>query len=437
MDIKEAIHKSLFFLGAGASKTAGCKLSSEMLIDLKERIQCDTDSTFLKSEKKALNFILSCLQYHNEWRTLDLSDKDFSFTPNIEELALIIRRIRNRENFIPYPITGNWSDKLTQLEYKFQRDPSEEKKRGKTLLESLDYKLKCELLPDWLNFNIENLTYLKILAEFFQSYPNDNFRLDIFSLNNDIVIEEFSKQYHLSPWRGFSNGKWVGLDVDELNFSDFDRINLFKLHGSIDWVRLNTNEFKQKQDLIEQDEENIEKYHNPFVIFGQGTKTFSIEPFFSLVQHFKRKLSEKEYYFVIGYSFFDPYINNLLIESTRGNNKKVIIINPNFGPDTIKHINKETNEKKLIYNENDFFKIKYPDGIDVNILAKYIEKVQNNAFYSELPEYNISQITSNNIELLPIGFDVFLQKFFENKGQLFLNFINDLEKKKNEDEKPF
>ncbi len=437
MDIKEAIHKSLFFLGAGASKNAKCKLSSEMLNDLKERIQSDNDNTFLKSEKKALNFILSCLQYHNEWRTLDLSDKDFTFMPNIEELALIIRRIKNRENFIPYPITGNWSDKLTQLENEFQHEPSEDKKRGKTLFESLDFKLKCELLPEWLNFTPENLNYLNPLAHFFQSYPNDNFRLDIFSLNNDIVIEEFSKKYNLSPWRGFSNGKWVGLDVDELKLDDCDRINLFKLHGSIDWVRLNTNEFKQDQDLIEQDEENIEKYHNPFVIFGQGTKTFSIEPFFSLVQHFKRKLMEKEYFFVIGYSFFDPYINNLLIEATRGNSKKIIIVNPFFGPDTIKYINTETNEKKLKYSEGDFYKIKYPDGVNVNALAKYIEKIQTNAFYSELPEYNVSQITSNNIEFLPIGFDVFLLKFFEKKGQLFLDFITDLENRKNEEDKPF
>ncbi len=431
MEIKEAINKSLFFLGAGASKNAGCLLSFDMLSFLRDEIQNDTDNTFLPSEKKALKFILSCLEYHNEWRTLELSDKDLKFTPNIEELALIIRRIKNRENFIPYPITGNWSDKLTQLENEYQREPSTEKK-GKTIFEAIDLKLKCDLLPEWLKFDSQNLGYLNPLSNFFRSHPNENFRLDIFSLNNDLVMEEFSATNKLSPWRGFSNGKWVGLDVEEVKMEDFDRINLFKLHGSLDWVRLSTNEFKQKQDLTGQDDENIDKYHNPYVIFGQGTKTFSIEPFFSLVQHFKKKLSKKEYFFVIGYSFFDPYINNLLIEATSGNSKKIIIVNPKFGPDSIKiggvfkHL-----------NEEEFYRIEYPSKTDVNTLAKYIEKIQTNAFYSELPEYNVSQITSNNIEILPIGFDIFLQKFFENGGKLLLDFIKGFENKKNEEEKPF
>lgn len=436
MTIKDAIKKSLFFLGAGASKNAGCKLSSEMLKDLRERIQNDNDNTFLKSEKKALKFILSSLEYYNEWRTLDLSDKDFMFNPNIEELALIVRRIKNRENFIPYPITGNWSDKLTLLENEFQREPNEFKK-GNTLFESIDFKLKCILLPEWLKFDTNQLDYLKPLADFFTSYPNENFRMDIFSLNNDLVIEEFARLINLSPWRGFSNGKWVGLEVDEEKMGDNDRINLFKLHGSVDWVRLNTNEFKLKQDLLVQDEDNIDKNHDPFVIFGQGTKTFSIEPFFSLVQHFKRKLSEKEYFFVIGYSFFDPYINNLLIEATRGNSKKIIIINPFFGPETIKHKKSNSSDKEFKFNEDDFCRIEYPSGEDVNTLAKYIEKIQINAFYSELPEYNVTQITSNNIDYLPIGFDAFIQKFFGNKAQLFQALIQDYENKKNEDEKPF
>lgn len=70
---------------------------------------------FSYTQKEAFMFLLSCLEYHNKWRSFQTNNK-FIFTPNIEELALLIRRVKNRENFLPYPITGNWADKLSLLE---------------------------------------------------------------------------------------------------------------------------------------------------------------------------------------------------------------------------------------------------------------------------------------------------------------------------------
>lgn len=421
MNIKEAVNKSLFFFGAGASYDSGCKLSSGMLEDLKNKICSNDDDTFNKPEKEALKFLLSCLEYHSKWRTLETSE-NFNFTPNIEELALLIRRVKNRENFLPYPITGNWADKLILLESEFDSlDDSE--KLGDSLFTSLDKKIKTKLLKEWLKPN--DCSFLSPLKEFFQSFPSDDFRMDIFSLNNDMVIEKYFSENQAKPWRGFVSGSWTGFEEENIP-DDFGRINLYKLHGSLDWVRLDTGDFKEEENLVEQDKSHIEEEHSPYLIFGQGTKTFSVEPFFTLIQHLRKNLREKSYFFIIGYSFFDPYINNLLIDAVKESSKKLIIINPDFGPEQIKS-DTDKGLKLKTKDADEFSRISYPEGISSKNLANYIEDIQKNSFYSELPEFNIKQINAESIEFLPIGTSEFLKKYFNNKATTFIKLINEYE----------
>lgn len=426
MNIKEAINKSLFFFGAGASYDAKCKLSNDMLWDLKERITKKTDNSFNRPEKDALKFLLSCLEYHGEWRTLE-SYGNFKFMPNIEELALLIRRVKNREHFLPYPITGNWADKLPVLEAEFQDLPATDKAR-ETLFDALEFKIKSILLPEWLT--PQGYDFLNPLKDFFQHYPNEDFRLNIFSLNVDMVIENYFTSNNIRPWRGFVSGEWRGADYAE-NLNDFGRINLYKLHGSLDWVRLITGDFRENRNqLPHEDLDSIEPGHDPYVIFGQGTKTFSVEPFFNLVQHLKKQLAEKSYFFVIGYSFFDPYINNLLIEAVKETSKKIIIVNPSFGPEAIKFDGK-------FQTEGNFLKIKYPDDKSTLDLATYIEDIQRNSFYSELPEFNIKRVNAKAIDFLPVGTSTFFDKYFQAGAQTFIDLIKEYEDERTAAEEPF
>ncbi|MDF3028436.1 MAG: hypothetical protein K0S23_2743 [Fluviicola sp.] len=422
MNVTEAINKSVFFLGAGASYDSGCKLSSGMLEDLKRKIVSSNDETFNTPEKEALKFLLSCLEYHSEWRTLETSE-NFKFTPNIEELALLIRRVKNRENFLPYPITGNWADKLVLLESQFESLPNEDK-YGNTLFSSLDKKIKSKLLKEWLKPG--DCSFLSPLKDFFQHYPNNPFRMDIFSLNNDMVIENYFSENLNKPWRGFANGNWVGCEEEKFP-NDFGRINLYKLHGSLDWVRLETGEFKEEENIGENEKEHIESEHSPYLIFGQGTKTFSVEPFFTLINHLKKKLKEKDYVFIIGYSFFDPYVNNLLIDAVKGTSKKLIIVNPAFGPEQLKIVGEKGKELKT---KDEFLRILYPDGVTDKNLANYIEDIQKNSFYSELPEFNIKQINAESLEFLPIGTKDFLNTYFKNGAEIFIKLITEYEDKR-------
>ena len=423
MKITEAVNKSLFFTGAGASRDAGCKISGDMLTSLKELICKKSNDYFSEIECETIKFLLSCLYYHAEWRTLELNNQ-YPITPNIEELALLIRRIRNRENFLPYPVTGNWADKLISLEAKFKEE--EGLKNGYSLFEKIEDTLKNRMLPHWLK--VGNTDFLNPLDDFFEKNSSNDFSLEIFTLNNDTAVEEHYSEKKAKPYRGFYSGEWRGFD-GKTNEEEFNRINLYKLHGSLDWIRLNDGnvvESGRTDDFLQDDEGGIRVEHNPFIIFGHGIKFFSVEPFFSLIQQFSEKLRERSYYFVIGYSFFDPYINNLLLQAikdAREENKKIIIVNPFFAqPPLIKDYFEEDEEFGSLLNENN------PEA--KRLLTSYLEEIQRNAFYSELPEFNIKQIPTESIFLIKMDTSNFLEKYLKNSGELLVKLIDKFEQER-------
>lgn len=433
MDIKEAINKCLFFLGSGFSRPAGCKMSSEMLDDLRIRIQSNTDSVFNEIEKESLSFLLSCLSYHCEWRSIQSGGK-FRFSPNIEELILLMRRIRDRENYLPYPVTGSWADKLIQMETEFNSWAMKNDHEINDLFSSIESTIKKKLLFEWLKFDDKNLSYLEPLKQFFQAFPNEEFCFDIYSLNYDQTIESYFAETGM--WMGFSNGKWVGLDSAPELEAEKRRINFYKLHGSLNWIRdiagdVFEKEIWETQDTIADEEKEDKISQHPYIIFGQGTKTFSVDPFFTLIYHFRRSLKEKEYLFVIGYSFFDPYINNLLVSATVGTNKKIIIINPEFGP---KAINEKV-EKTSQSVQNKFHECQFPEY--QQMLAAYIKEIQKNSFYSELPDFNVDFIKPDSLFYMPSKTEEFIASYFSNKGSLLKELIEKFENEKKKIEQPF
>lgn len=385
----------IFFTGAGFSKPAECKMSMEMLKDL-ENLSNDGNSIFTRTERRTIKFILSCLNYHAQWRSLE-TDGKYSYQPNIEEFAMLLRRIQNRENLLPYPVTGNWSDKIMQLEQEFH---SENKNSELDLYDSIESKIKTICYPKWLNVN--STDFLKPMSEFFRANPDIDTKLDWFTLNNDLVLEEHFKDDN-SIYTGFVSQKWVGFDkamIDE-NTYNAGRVNYYKFHGSIDWLRMNDGTVRKNNQNI--DEAEVDSKTNPFLIFGHGTKLFTIDPFFSLFKIFHDKLHEKRYFFVIGYSFFDPHVNNLLFNELMTNpeqDKKMIIVNPNL----------------LNFNDSDF-ENKY--GFDRVLkkesaiqLVNLFKDIQRNNFYSDMPEFNMTQISTESFVYIQCNGQDFIARLF-------------------------
>lgn len=400
----------LFFTGAGFSHPASCKLSMGMLEDL-ENLSSDGNSVFTQTERMTIKFILSCLNYHARWRTLE-TDGKYSYNPNIEEFAMLLRRIQKRENLLPYPVTGNWSDKIILLEQDFKL---ENKDSELDLYDSIEHKIKNSCYPKWLN--VSKTDFLNPLSDYFRNNPNIDSKLEWFTINNDLVLEKHFESDN-SIYTGFVSQKWVGFDKAEIDEDTYNagRVNYYKFHGSIDWIRMNDGTVRKSRQGI--DESEIDAKTNPFLIFGHGTKLFTIDPFFSLLKRFHDKLKEKKYFFVIGYSFFDPHVNNLIFNELMTNpdqDKKMIIVNSdlnlNFGDSDF--------EDKYGFNRV----LKKESTIRVVNLFKDIQK---NNFYSDMPEFNVTQISTNSFVYIRCKSHEFVSTLFDQEKDVLTKIIDEL-----------
>lgn len=396
-NVNEILSNSLFFTGAGFSKPAKCLLSSEMLEDIEKKSNDENKQLFTKSERRAIKFILSCLNYQARYRTLESNGK-YTYSPNIEEFAQLLRRIKNRENLLPYPVTGNWSDKIVMIEQEFNLD---NKNPEMDIWSSIEFKIKTKCYKDWLKIN--NTEYLNPLKEFLQSYSTE-MKLEIFTLNNDLVLETHFEEEN-SVYTGFVSNKWVGFEKENINENTLNasRINYYKLHGSIDWYRTTDGTVKKGENY---NEENIEI--TPFLIFGHGAKIYTIDPFFSLLEYFKHALKKKKYFFVIGYSFFDPHINNLIFNELQSNKDKYLII---INPEITDLLSDDDFEKKC-----DIDKVLKDNA--KSKLVEFFSNIQQNIIYTEMPDFNITKISPDSFEYAKDRTENFIKNFKD-----YLNFV--------------
>lgn len=413
-NFEEILMDSLIFTGAGFSKPAGCELSYEMLKDLENKSNDENNYIFSKSERKSIKFILSCLYYQARFRTLE-SNGRYNYYPNIEEFSQLLRKIKNRENLLPYPITGNWSDKITKIEQDFIfENPSPEM----DIWSSIENKIKKNCYNVWLPSNNLDTNYLQPLKKHLKTLKN-NQKIEIFTLNNDLVLEKFFKDEN-SIYTGFVSNKWVGFERENIDDNTYNasRINYYKLHGSMDWSRLYDGSIIKKQNNNLDDNVEIE----PLIILGYGAKIYTIDPFFSLLEYFKKALKMKKYYFIVGYSFFDPHINNIIFNELLSNpNKFMLIINP-----------KITDE----FSNNDY-ESKYEIGRMLikeskQRLVEFFSNIQQNPIYTDMPDFNIRKIPSDSFEYIETTTENFIKDF-----KKFLNFANKLSKDKEKQTKIF
>ena len=417
---EETIGRSLFLLGAGATKNAGCKVSSEMLDDIFKM-------GWSKPEREALDFMISALHYHSSWKNVKEKkqpDDTNGHTPNIEDLMLLVNRIINRDSYLPYPITGSWADKINFLEIEW-RNLKEKQIQSEPLFENLANKIK-ERLASWLNIGNEQLEYLCPVEKYLKKSSSNSAKLEFFTLNYDLVFEKYFNRGDVTLLdTGFTQGHFTGFNRDPSK-TDF-RINYYKLHGSINWEKEPTgsikelfeyandpNFFRVRNEEDSVDRQTIDEFLstsilNAHIIFGQGGKFLSVDPFISILYNFKEKLEEKDIYFVIGYSFFDPYINNMLLEGLSKdsrNSKLMIVVNPQFS------------EKSLLLVEERKKNQTDKEHLIKNRFIDYVQNIQTSTYLSDLPEFNLTEISPNKVKILPYYTDQFFKEYFsvENSG---------------------
>ena len=207
-----------------------------------------------------------------------------------------------------FPFIGSWTPKLPEVSG-----------NGFARLSEFRKKLVLQLRDEWVQLDYDdNAEYYSGLSVFQQEFQ---YPLRVFSLNYDLCLEKACSQYGVE--RGFGddrNWDWRIFDNEEEIQKD---IFLYKLHGSIDWIRDDNGSltYRNSSSILP---EKLE------IIFGTTYKLQYIDPFLFFAYEFrKRILSDAKVLICIGYGFADEHINGIISQALKSNpNRKLLIVSP-------------------------------------------------------------------------------------------------------------
>jgi hypothetical protein len=160
--------------------------------------------------------------------------------------------------------------------------------------------------------------------------------LPIFTTNYDLAIENFCRKQFMQY--GLTDGIEENPSEREIfwNPGEFERfcmhslnrhIVLFKLHGSVNWMRLTSNgriiHSLPMYDIVDSDE-----YQNA-IIYPAGNKVTTSEPYLTGYHYFSRCCEHAKLILAIGYSFRDYEALGSLLKARQVNDDlKLLLLSP-------------------------------------------------------------------------------------------------------------
>ncbi len=290
----------LVLLGAGASVDAGIPHSAEMVRQIEAALEQDW-----KPYKELYNYVRSAIFYADGIRGTYANAVSY----NIERLVMALDELARREEHPLYPFVGAWNPRLLQV-------------AGSSFEHVSPFRNKIleKLRHEWIEIsNYEEASYFRGLINFQKEL---NYPLRVFTLNYDLCVEKaYQAAYREFPERGFDKDSryWSHELLEDADPAD-KNFYLYKLHGSIDWMRDSDNgklTFSDSTSKIKVDEGQI--------IFGLTYKLQYVDPFLFLVYQLRRLSLEAKLILVVGYGFGDEHINGILRQALRGSPDKRLI----------------------------------------------------------------------------------------------------------------
>ncbi|MFC4767195.1 SIR2 family protein [Effusibacillus consociatus] len=287
----------IFLIGAGCSYDAGIPTATKMIDDIEIKLLNDRDEW--KVHRDLYFYIKSAILYSE-----GIFGK-FNILFSIEKFVNVLTELRKKEKNVVYPFIANWNNRLIDL-------------AGQNFdnIEALK-KLITKQLINWVKKDdYRQSEYYKCFYEFQKELEHP---LRIFSLNYDLCFESNKPQDTTDLLElGFDNNNvWNSARFEEEHPDVNAAIYLYKLHGSITWKR-------------DRDHGNILKLsahpeEEPDLIFGTDAKLQSIDPYLFYVYEFRKYSLQSKVILVIGYSFSDHYINNLIKQSLQHDSNRILI----------------------------------------------------------------------------------------------------------------
>ncbi|TXL03598.1 hypothetical protein BMR07_14765 [Methylococcaceae bacterium CS1] len=201
------------------------------------------------------------------------------------------------------------------------------------------FKINIDLLGEKA---AETLSLYKKLYQKVALRNKDLSRINIFTTNNDLFNEKALDNLNINYNNGFGGGLERVFNPARFNYTFSKKIDanlekfeplenmvyLYKLHGSISWIEkegnslFNTQEVPIEGGTEKQNKEHVLIYPTPL---KQNQSLGS--PYSDLIREFQTKLAQpNSVLFIIGYSFSDEHLNNIIYQSLASNSSISVVI---------------------------------------------------------------------------------------------------------------
>jgi hypothetical protein len=285
----------IFLVGAGCSADAKIMTSGQMINEIERLIKNDES---WKPYRQLYYYVKSAILY------ADGIQEIFENNINIERLVGVLRDLKKKERNPIYPFIGSWNEKLIELGGSGFND-----------IDKFD-RLLSEKIVDFVTLHSDTTTRVAYYKRFYEFQTSIQFAIRVFSLNYDQCLEKARPiNYELECGFGEDN-EW-----QSERFGTHNQVHagifLYKLHGSIDWVRNADTGILKRFDSPQRNAE---------LIFGTDAKLQSVDPFLFNVYELRNYSLLCKMIVIIGYSFNDSHINGLLGQALRAADRKLLVV---------------------------------------------------------------------------------------------------------------
>ncbi len=338
----ELAQSAVFLMGAGASAEAGVPMTVKMTQELVDRIAAGR----WDQGASALHFVCGALM---------LSDAARGRSPydglDVERVFAAVGLLAERHDLEVSPFVYSWHPAVDQWDRKPNVVPAfwdqtfaraldrgarfsdagkviaglvEDVMRGSPTGEvyaQLAERMLKEL-KQMLGSTRKRVSYLGPLADIAKERDAP---LTVATLNYDLSVEQGVEQRGIPCTTGIEawveDGRWDWADAG---------VRLLKLHGSINWAWEQVREDGHlPREVVRVVDDPVGDDRQPVVVFGQRGKLRAEGPFLSLLAELENALVAAQQLVVIGYSFRDDHVNELIRRwSAEDISRTMLVVDP-------------------------------------------------------------------------------------------------------------
>ena len=174
--------------------------------------------------------------------------------------------------------------------------------------------------------DIKSVDYLSPLVRLAEAQEGG---LDILTLNYDLTVETSAEQNGVVVCNGIESWE-PGKDL--LFNAGKGGINLYKMHGSLDWVLehagsgITPPKISVGRDSFDEDDHMYGRERLPWIVVGEREKLSTDGPMLNLMRAAEDALSNASNLVIVGYSFGDRHINNMVRDWMLGDPARTLVL---------------------------------------------------------------------------------------------------------------